>query len=105
IGKEEFVPQISFMRVVDVWSGTIQGASGVFNGRLTREDIKFIKNHLRRIPVPEIQAQRAAEQPEIKNLFRLIGSDVLESLKRILPTLGLARYNGSDFPAEYDLGY
>jgi predicted RNA-binding protein len=105
IGKEEFVPNISFMQVVDVWSGTIQGASGVFNDRLTPADVKFIKNHLCRISAPEIQAERAAEQPAIKNLFRLIGSDVLESLKRILPALGLARYNGTDFPAEYDLGY
>ena len=91
IGKEEFVPNISFMRIVDVWSGTIQGASGVFNERLTREDVKFIKNHLRRMPALEIQAERAAEQPAIKNLFRLVGSDVLESLKRILPALGLAQ--------------
>ena len=51
------------------------------------------------------ESLRAAEEPKIQNLFRLIGSDVLESLKRILPSLGLVRYNGTDFPREYDLGY
>jgi len=85
--------------------GTIQGVSGVFNTHLTDEDVSFIKSRLRKIPTGEAEIARAAERPQIKNLFRLIGSDVLESLKRILPSLGLVRFNGADFPAEYDLGY
>jgi hypothetical protein len=101
----DFVPKISFMRAVDVWTGTIQGPNGVFNDRLTDSDVNFIKSRLRKISVSEPQIVRAAEQPEIKNLFRIIGSDVLESLKRLLPSLGLSRLNGADFPAEYDLGY
>jgi len=105
ISSDEFVPHISFMRDKEAWGGTIQGASGVFNNRLTDEDVDFIKSRLKRVGQPEIEAARAAEQPRIQNLFRLVGSDVLESLKRILPALGLTRYNGSDFPAEYDLGY
>jgi len=105
ITSGEFVPHISFMRDKEAWGGTIQGASGVFNNRLTDEDVNFIKSRLRKIPVTEQPAARAAEEPKIKNLFRLIGSDVLESLKRILPSLGLTRVNGADFPAEYDLGY
>src|SRR5207248_10544162 len=68
-------------------------------------DVNFIKSRLRKIPVLSRGVPRAAEQPEIKNLFRLIGSDVLESLKRLLPSLGLTRLNGADFPGEYDLGY
>src|SRR5439155_15899435 len=105
ISSDEFVPHISFMRDKKAWGGTIQGASGVFNDRLTDEDVNFIKSRLRKIPVPKPETARAAEQPQIKNLFRIIGSDVLESLKRILPSLGLTRVNGADFPAEYDLGY
>ena len=105
MSSDEFVPNISFMRDKEAWGGTIQGAAGVFNDRLTDEDVNFIKSRLRKIPVAEPQIARAAEQPEIKNLFRIIGSDVLESLKRILPSLGLTRVNGADFPAEYDLGY
>ena len=105
ISSDEFVPHIGFMRDKEAWGGTIQGASGVFNDRLTDEDVSFIKSRLRKIPVVEPQTARAAEQPEIKNLFRIIGSDVLESLKRILPSIGLSRVNGADFPAEYDLGY
>ena len=96
------------MSVVDKWGGTIQGASGVFNDRLTERDVDFIKGRLARVAEPSaevIATLRAAEEPKIQNLFRLIGSDVLESLKRILPSLGLVRYNGADFPAEYDLGY
>ena len=108
IRKEDFVPEISFMSVVDAWGGTIQGASGVFNDRLTEKDVDFIKNRLVRVAEPRADVKetlRAAEEPKIQSLFRLIGSDVLESLKRILPSLGLVRYNGTDFPAEYDLGY
>jgi predicted RNA-binding protein len=105
ISSTDFVPKISFMRAVDVWTGTIQGPNGVFNDRLTDSDVNFIKSRLRKISVSEPQIVRAAEQPEIKNLFRIIGSDVLESLKRLLPSLGLSRLNGADFPAEYDLGY
>jgi hypothetical protein len=108
IQKEDFVRGISFMSVVDKWGGTIQGASGVFNDRLTERDVDFIKGRLARVAEPSaevIATLRAAEEPKIQNLFRLIGSDVLESLKRILPSLGLVRYNGADFPAEYDLGY
>jgi hypothetical protein len=105
IPTDVFVPNISFMRAVDHWPGTIQGPNGVFNDRLKDEDVDFIKSRLKRVGHPEIEAARAAQQPRIQNLFRLVGSDVLESLKRILPALGLTRYNGSDFPAEYDLGY
>ena len=100
-----FSANISFMQAVDHWPGTIQGPNGVFNDRLTPADVNFIKSRLRRVAETEVEAARAAEQPRIQNLFRLVGADVLESLKRILPALGLTRYNGSDFPAEYDLGY
>ena len=103
--SKEFVPNISFMRDKEAWGGTIQGASGVFNDRLTNADVDFIKSRLHRITQPEPEAARVAEQPRIQNLFRIVGADVLESLKRLLPALGLTRYNGSDFPAEYDLGY
>ena len=105
ISSDEFVSHISFMQDKEAWGGTIQGASGVFNNRLTDEDISFIKSRLRKIPVVEQPAARAAEEPKIKNLFRLIDSDVVESLKRILPSLGLSRFNGENFPAEYDAGY
>src|SRR5438552_10066834 len=33
IASSDFVPTISFMRAVDVWTGTIQGPNGVFNDR------------------------------------------------------------------------
>src|SRR6266480_48347 len=49
ISSAEFVPNISFMRAVDVWTGTIQGRNGVFNDRLTPEDVAFIKSHLRSV--------------------------------------------------------
>jgi hypothetical protein len=93
------------MRDKEAWGGTIQGASGVFNDRLTDEDVSFIKSRPRKIPVVEQPAARAVEEPKIKNLFRLIDSDVVESLKRILPSLGLKRFNVENFPAEYNAGY
>src|SRR5947208_15956499 len=92
------------MRDKEAWGGTIQGASGVFNDRLTDEDVSFIKSRLRKIPVVEPQTARAAEQPEIKNLFRIIGSDVLESLKPNLPSICLSRAYVGEFPAVTELG-
>jgi hypothetical protein len=103
ISSNAFVPNISFMR--DAWPGSIRGRNGVFNDRLTDEDVNFVKSRLRKIPVVERPAARAAEEPKIKSLFRLIDSDVVASLKRILPSLGLRRFNGENFPAEYDAGY
>jgi hypothetical protein len=103
IPSDVFVPNIAFLR--DAYPGAIRGRNGVFNDRLTDADVAFIKSRMRSILQPEVQAATAAEQPDIKNLFRLIGSDVLESLKRILPSLGLKRFNGTDFPAEYNPGF
>ena len=41
-----------------------------------------------------------AEAARVQNLFRLIGSDVLESLKRILPERSVwIRFNGKRFPS------
>ena len=105
IPSGQFVENIGFMRGAQAWAGTIMGANGVFNEKLTQRDVAYVKEALTKVPESQVQTARAAEQPEIKNLFRIIGSDVLESLKRLLPALGLRRYNGEDFPAEYDLGY
>jgi len=35
-------PQISFMKDKKAWGGTIQGAAGVFNDRLTEDDVRII---------------------------------------------------------------
>jgi hypothetical protein len=66
------------MRDKEAWGGTIQGASGVFNDRLTDNDVAFIKSRLHRIPQPEVQAARAAEQPEIALRFYRIGIELLD---------------------------
>jgi hypothetical protein len=66
ISKEVFKEAISFMKVVDVWGGTVQGASGVFNDRLTEDDVAFIKSHLRAVSVPASQAEPPRERPEVK---------------------------------------
>lgn len=105
IPKDEFKDVISFMKTADAWGGTIMGPHGVFNPRLTDADVAFIKGRLKASSAASAKVTAAPEKQEVRNLFRLIGSDVLESLKRLLPTLGLRRFNGADFPAEYDLGY
>lgn len=109
ISTTEFTRRISFMRDKRRWGGTIQGANGVFNSRLTAEDVAYIKSQLQ--PVADkrqavAEARRATYTAEnAKALFRFFEKDVLAALNRLLPALGLRRYNGKDFPEEYDLGY
>lgn len=105
IAKDIFKDTISFM-IGKVWGGTIQGASGIFNNRLTEADVKFIKSQLK-VKKANINARKSVEHTPSKpsKMFKILGDDVLGALNAILPSLGLKRYNGADFPAEYDLGY
>jgi len=106
IPKEEFTKRISFM-IGMVWGGTIQGASGVFNSRLTPADVTYIKSRLEAKAQPVVkEVPLDVRKPDDAHaLFRLLERDVMIDLQHILPSVGLRRHNGHDFPAEYDLGY
>jgi hypothetical protein len=105
IPKDVFKDQISFMRG-KVWGGTIQGASGVFNERLNQEDMAFIKANLSSVQIEaEMPEPADSKSQEPTKMFKILNNEVLSTLNQILPSLGLQRYNGADFPAEYDLGF
>lgn len=109
IPSTAFSDKISFMAAVDKWGGTIQGASGVFNDRLSEADLDYIKSRLPAVGGEHRTARRAPAAPVLpegaKSLFRFFEKDVLDGLNRLLPSIGLRRYNGRNFPGEYDLGY
>lgn len=111
IPTSEFATTIRFMKAAQRWGGTIQGANGVFNNRLTAKDLTYIKSRLAAVEEPIAAVAEAAPKlpsrttDSTKALFRFFEKDVLAALNRLLPALGLRRYNGKDFPGEYDLGY
>lgn len=90
--------QISFMRNTERWQGTVQGGNGIFNPRLTQDDLEVIKSHLH----PAIEAGAAGSsapptsshpQPAVdrqKVLFQLYSADLERALVSLLPILGLA---------------
>jgi hypothetical protein len=89
--------QISFMKNTERWQGTVQGGNGIFNSRLTEDDLQVIKNHLH--PVIETGASEALEpliqasQPPAadrqKLLFQFYSPDLERALVSLLPILGL----------------
>jgi hypothetical protein len=111
IPSEEFSRKISFMTEVQQWGGTIQGLNGVFNNRLSDTDVAYLQSRLRKVEPKVVQVAEATTKKTphtadgAKALFRFFEKDVLSALNRLLPSLGLRRYNGKDFPGEYDLGY
>jgi len=100
----DLAPMISFMKVVDVWGGTIQGASGVFNGRLTDEDVELIQKHLHTGIGAEADVRRsstaassAETEPESRKVaFQVVGRDMEQALLSLLPALGLSPVPAAD---------
>lgn len=104
---KELVHLISFMKDKEAWGGTIQGASGVFNSRLTDSDVEIIKRGMRDVspakggisptvatapkvasPAPGAQAISARQTA----LFQFYEKDVEDHIAQILPRLGLSIY-------------
>lgn len=118
----ELVHLISFMKDKEGWGGTIQGASGVFNSRLTDADVEIIKRGMREAPRPKAPTPPkggpsapfvppAPVDPGISErqaaLFKFYEKDVEDHIAQILPRLGLSIYrdpgngrNGRQFHTE-----
>lgn len=92
----DIADEISFMRD-KVYSGTIQGASGVFNNRLTEEDVRTIRNRMKESkPVsalPKSVKPRDTSSSERQvALFKFYERDVEDHIASLLPFLGLEIY-------------
>jgi hypothetical protein len=88
--------QISFMKG-KFWGGTIQGASGVFNDHLTREDFEVIKSRMRPAVKPVAIADTPASlgiQERQQALFRLYENEIDARLRELLPRMNLLPYSG-----------
>jgi predicted RNA-binding protein len=91
--------QISFMKDTQAWGGTVQGASGVFNDRLTLEDVQVIKARMRGVsnaPITldsarQMVSKRASERQAA--LFKFYERDVEDRMSEFLPRLGLSLYS------------
>lgn len=111
--KDDLQHHISFMKG-KFWGGTLQGASGVFNNKLTHEDYELIKsrmisgkNHQRRPSVKVIRRRPIAtttppqskiNQPleRQKCLFKFYESDIEERVLSLLEEMNLRLYHDSD---------
>jgi len=86
--------QISFMKG-KVYSGTIQGRSGVFNERLTDSDIETIKQHMTVVTQESKQAPAPDKDKTIERqtaLFKFYEKDIEDHISQILPQMGLNLY-------------
>jgi hypothetical protein len=87
---------ISFMSAVGRhWGGTIQGRNGVFNDRLTSEDLNFIRARMRgEIPQAiHVEPEKIKQvQERQKTLFKLYESDVETRIIQSLSKLNLRLY-------------
>ena len=90
--------QISFMMNLQAWGGAIQGPHGVFNDRLTNEDVALIQRSLSAIvPIPAAKAQASAPQAVEQRkrqeaLLTFYEADIETHLLNYLDGLGLRLY-------------
>lgn len=94
VGAAGLADRISFMKG-KTWGGTIQGASGVFNNRLTGDDLELIKSQMMpayaKSLLPEPIKARETSERQLA-LFRFYESDVEEKIVDSLDPLGLRLY-------------
>jgi len=86
--------QIGFMQG-KTWGGTIQGASGVFNDKLTDADVSLIEQRLgKREPKQPVRDQRALAESSQRQtaLFKFYERDVEDRIFHLLPKMGLKLY-------------
>jgi Endonuclease NucS C-terminal domain len=80
-------PHISFMREMQVPTGTLQGANGVFNRRLTAEDVAYLRSRMTdrlpaRAPVAAAVAEEFAERNRL--IFQLYKHDLDDRIMQLL---------------------
>jgi hypothetical protein len=99
----QMVPFISFMQGTQRRQGTLQGPHGIFNSRLTKEDLDLIQRHRHPVmtPVaaatqqngPRLDSQPAAGRQKL--LFEFYSADLERAMIALLPGLGLVPVGGA----------
>lgn len=86
---DQIVSQISFMRDKKRWQGTVQGAHGVFNPRLTDQDVELIRDRMRpyRRPVRSLEERVRKEAARVP--LRLFQEQLEKALEGLLSELDL----------------
>jgi hypothetical protein len=84
---------ISFMRNTRVPTGTLQGGNGVFNDRLTPEDVAYLQSRMTdalpaRTHVAPAVAEKSAERHSL--IFRLYQHDLDERIIELLTANGIS---------------
>jgi len=90
----QLAAHISFMRTKERWTGTLQGPHGIFNPRLTPDDLSLIQSHLHPVVEPAAVVPTTEQSPAVlvepgKVLFQFFGNDLENALLELLPGLGL----------------
>lgn len=95
---KEVANDISFMKGKR-WSGTIQGANGVFNDRLTTGDIDFIKAMMQTAKplVKKVPEEKIAESAKRQSaLFKFYEKDVEDHISSTISRIGLTLWNNPE---------
>jgi len=87
--------RISFMKAKERWSGTLQGPNGVFNDRLTDDDVALIRSRMREVREPRPHTQKIRRQ-EARFPLKLFETQIEQALLDLLEELGCER--GLDIP-------
>jgi hypothetical protein len=93
------------MRTKERWTGTLQGPHGIFNPRLTVEDLSLIQSHLHPVMVPQQNtpppipssvppAPEKVPSERQKMLFQFYSADLERAVVSLLPRLGLRTLDG-----------
>lgn len=89
VAVDQIVSQISFMKDKKRWQGTVQGPNGVFNPRLTDEDVELIRSRMRpyRRPVRSLEERVEPKAPRVP--LRLFQDQLEKALEGLLSELDL----------------
>lgn len=92
VAASSIFQKISFMIGTQNWGGTVQGPNGVFNRRLTDEDVRLIESLLKGEVTPRVEADPVVVKQSADrqtSLFRFYASDIEQRMEQLLPSLGL----------------
>lgn len=95
VPMKDVVPRISFMKGKKRWTGTIQGPHGVFNPRLTDEDVELLRSRMHRVRSELVQAPQDPEEKTPRIPVRIFRNQLKGALADLLSELDLVEETAS----------
>jgi predicted RNA-binding protein len=80
--------KISFMRGRERWSGTVQGAHGVFNPKMTEDDLRLVTSRMTPVAAPAVEPSPIPIEPA-RIPFGLLEDQMGRAVTDLFAALGL----------------